>query len=200
MDLENASSTRDAILKAVLKHITEKGTHVITIREIAKLANVNSAAISYYFGSKDGLIQEASKHYYRLSDRMFEELKDSQEAPKVKLLRFCQNYSELMLTYPGFLKAQIAQYILEEGTRPEVEEWIGRSLQVLKEVIREASGIEHDDTLLFKAMQLFSGLVYPFLLNKYGHAIGRFDFANKEVRESYILSLLSGVCGWRKNS
>ncbi|QVK19597.1 TetR family transcriptional regulator [Mycoplasmatota bacterium] len=47
------------MVKVVLE--TENGNCDNSIREIGRLSNINSAAISYYFGSKDNLILVAIK-------------------------------------------------------------------------------------------------------------------------------------------
>lgn len=200
MKEDKKQSTKEDILKVVLKHIAEKGTPDATIREIAKLANVNSAAISYYFGSKDNLIQEACKHYYDITNELFEELKAENSNPKEKLLHFLIKYTKHMLNYPGFLKAQISQYIQEDATRPELENWIGSNINLFKDAISDATGINDSEILNFKSIQIFSGIVFPFLLNKYRNAIEHWDYYDKGLREKYIKSMLDSILTDIKNN
>jgi len=47
--------TRARLLEQATRLFAEKGRHHASIREIAKAAGVNSAAIAYHFGDKDGL-------------------------------------------------------------------------------------------------------------------------------------------------
>ena len=48
-------STKDKILTTALELFSTKGYATTSIREIARLANVNLSAINYYFDSKQGL-------------------------------------------------------------------------------------------------------------------------------------------------
>lgn len=47
--------TRERLLEQATRLFAEKGRHDASIREIASAAGVNSAAIAYHFGDKDGL-------------------------------------------------------------------------------------------------------------------------------------------------
>ncbi|EUJ11235.1 transcriptional regulator [Methylophilaceae bacterium 11] len=50
---------RENILLTALKLFSEQGYERTTVRQIAKTANVNVSAISYYFGDKNGLYKAA---------------------------------------------------------------------------------------------------------------------------------------------
>jgi AcrR family transcriptional regulator len=50
---------RDKVLLTALKLFSEQGYERTTIRQIAKFAEVNISAISYYFGDKNGLYKAA---------------------------------------------------------------------------------------------------------------------------------------------
>lgn len=51
-------STKQKIVFATIECIEKEGINAVTTRSIAREANVNSAAINYYFGSKEKLIDE----------------------------------------------------------------------------------------------------------------------------------------------
>ena len=54
---ETASSTRERILAAAEKHFAEHGLEHASVRAITQLADANSAAVVYYFGSKEELFE-----------------------------------------------------------------------------------------------------------------------------------------------
>jgi AcrR family transcriptional regulator len=191
--LNTNNASKESILDAVLKHISETGSHHITIREIGRLANVNSAAISYYFGSKDALIHEACKYYYDIASKIFDELRDGKSYPRERLKQFFIAYTGHMLRYPGFLKVQISQYIGEEIIRTDVGDWTKRNIEILKDTIREAVGVEDNEILFFKSLQFLSCMVYPYLLNKYVSSIGEVDLADEALREKYVNTILDGI-------
>ena len=63
--------TKDKIIKSTLQIMSKDGVHSITVRKIAVAAKVNIAAINYYFGSKDSLIQESLKSFLETMNTMF---------------------------------------------------------------------------------------------------------------------------------
>jgi len=55
----SAPDTREAILEAARELFAEKGFERTTMRAVGERAGVDPALISYWFGSKDGLLLEA---------------------------------------------------------------------------------------------------------------------------------------------
>ncbi len=53
-----ASDTRDRVIDAAEKLFAEQGFEAVSLRQITAQADVNLAAVNYYFGSKEGLIVE----------------------------------------------------------------------------------------------------------------------------------------------
>ncbi|HLT56247.1 MAG TPA: forespore capture DNA-binding protein RefZ [Bacillota bacterium] len=61
------------IVKTASNLFFQKGFHGTSVREIAKRAKVNVSAISYYFNSKQGLLEYAVSYYYEQYLRKLEE-------------------------------------------------------------------------------------------------------------------------------
>lgn len=59
-EMEN---TRDRIMRVSAKLFCEKGYNKVSIREIAKACDINSAMIYYYFSSKKALLQSLYDYY-----------------------------------------------------------------------------------------------------------------------------------------
>lgn len=68
-----------------------KGFHAVSIRELAQAANVNSALISYYFKSKEGLYREVLEEQFVLIAQM---LKQIEEQPPVSPTEGITMYAE----------------------------------------------------------------------------------------------------------
>jgi AcrR family transcriptional regulator len=60
---EDDSRARDRILKAAERLFADRGYNGVSVRDIAAAAGVNSAAIAYYFRSKDGLLSEVYRRH-----------------------------------------------------------------------------------------------------------------------------------------
>jgi AcrR family transcriptional regulator len=61
-----ATDSKDKILIAACELIAQKGFHVVTHQDICTRANVNTALINYYFGSKDKLYEAVWEHALNL--------------------------------------------------------------------------------------------------------------------------------------
>ena len=61
--MESGKKGKEQIIEVTLKLIAEEGTGGITIRQIAKKAEVNVAAVNYHFGSKDNLISQSMEYF-----------------------------------------------------------------------------------------------------------------------------------------
>lgn len=59
--------TREALIEALLRLVRSRSLGEITVREIAREAGVNHGLVHRYFGSKDNLVQAATR---RISDAL----------------------------------------------------------------------------------------------------------------------------------
>lgn len=59
------TETKERIIKAFLDIIGQKGDLRVTVRDISKKANVNLAAVNYYFRTKQNLLDEIEKYFLK---------------------------------------------------------------------------------------------------------------------------------------
>lgn len=64
MAQQRSGETREKLLNAASAVFMEKGFRDATVAEICKHADANVSAVSYYFGSKEALYQEAWRHCF----------------------------------------------------------------------------------------------------------------------------------------
>lgn len=100
-------SVKDRIIFAAIECIEKDGIQAVTTRKIASEADVNVAAINYYFGSKDKLLDEV---FHARISHVFEE--HIEEFKKNKQGITIASYKELiydmlegMMNYPNFTRA-----------------------------------------------------------------------------------------------
>jgi AcrR family transcriptional regulator len=102
---EKSSSIEERIVLATIECIERHGMAGATNREIAKIAGVNSAAINYYFRSKDALIHRCLaitlKNAFDLREMPAMPGLDAQERCIAILLDLIQGG----LNYPGLTRA-----------------------------------------------------------------------------------------------
>ncbi len=92
--MENFNEKQIQILQIAEKLFSEKGFDGTSIREISSASNVNVAMVSYYFGSKEKLLE--SLIVYRTSDlkNSLEDISLETSKPIQKIEKFIQLYIE----------------------------------------------------------------------------------------------------------
>ncbi|MGP8152758.1 MAG: CerR family C-terminal domain-containing protein [Smithella sp.] len=70
METDNISK-KMAIIEAAGEIFVEKGFHATTVRQICARANVNIAAINYYFGDKKKLYMEVLRYYQDIAFKKY---------------------------------------------------------------------------------------------------------------------------------
>lgn len=93
----NASSeqTRARLLDAAREMFSQHGFQGATVREICRRAETNVAAVSYHFGSKDGLLAEAL-NFAQLKALQLANAK-ADEHPEVRLHLFIRDFMLMLL-------------------------------------------------------------------------------------------------------
>ena len=80
------------ILQVAEKLFAEKGFDGTSVREIAKLASINIAMISYYFGSKEKLLESIVLHRIGNMGLRLENLLNEDISPILKIERIIEYY------------------------------------------------------------------------------------------------------------
>lgn len=109
-------SGREALLKATIEIVGQRGLHGLTFRAVAELANVNNSLVSYHFGNKDTLLREAVhwavSYAIKLSD--FSELINQSDSFAQTLINFVESDPNLHIFQ--------YEFILESRRRPELRQ------------------------------------------------------------------------------
>lgn len=82
---------RTKLMETATELFAQKGFNAVSIRELAGSAKVNSALISYYFGSKEGLYQEVLEEQFILIAQM---LKMFEEMPPISPIESITLYAK----------------------------------------------------------------------------------------------------------
>jgi len=111
MSLTDKVDKRAHILAIAEQLFAEKGFDGTSVRDIAQLANVNLAMISYYFGSKEKLLEALIEDRGEYTLGILEELnKDQTLTPWDKVDRFIDFYVDKILTNYNFHCIMSQQY------------------------------------------------------------------------------------------
>jgi AcrR family transcriptional regulator len=115
MSTEDAS-VQAKIIEATIECIEREGIQAVTIRKIAKLAGVNSAAINYYFRSKEKLVEEVKRSTV---EHVFEDwreiINDESRSVRERLFLLFTDYMEGAIMYPGITKAHLWEPMVDDN-------------------------------------------------------------------------------------
>jgi AcrR family transcriptional regulator len=184
-------STREKIIAATIECIEEQGLQALTIRSIASKAGVNSAAINYYFSTKEKLVEEAL-------DRTLEEFKKIPEETlratgldgTARLSAFFNALFEGLVRWPRITRAHLQSPLFEAnyGTR-----FIDTFNSFLTELLRRLEEMPlgpKEQNLRLRIIQSISAVLIPGLMPGLFRYFSGLDFADPEARKSYVDDLV----------
>lgn len=189
-------TTKESIIHAT-KELLKTRTN-LTIKDITEASNINVAAVNYYFGSKDNLVNIVLKEAItELKVKIYEELLiPNVDAGKPGNTELMVNKA-VDLIY-GFAEEYIGviylSFIGSEGqgnsTNILVNEFVTDTafLEKLFEVFREITGINDPLKLTAKYVILFSSFSVPLFLRSVIPNVTSAKF--KEYKDAYIKELV----------
>ena len=186
MSTEDAS-VQGKIIDATVECIEREGIQAVTIRKIAKLAGVNSAAINYYFRSKENLVDEVKR---RTVEHVFEDwreiLNDESRSVRERLFLLFTDYMEGAIMYPGITKAHMWEPLIDNN----YDSLFVKLLNAFFQDLAKKLGLElkrPPEELKLVVIHLFSALTMPVLMpDLYREFFGGKTFREAKVRRALI--------------
>jgi AcrR family transcriptional regulator len=158
------SSVREHILDRTIYLMGKQGTTDVSVRAIAQEADVNVAAVNYYFSSKEQMLTQAADRFVRGFDEVMRLLTSPGLPPEDRLRRWATEVMRFLVEYPGILALMQRQMAAEpldpfgEALRSAME----RAVRQLKGALREVVGGTDPERLAFKLTLFISTIAGPF--------------------------------------
>lgn len=184
-------STREKIIHATIFCIEREGIQGTTIRKISREAGVNSAAINYYFGTKEKLLDIALRKTMDEMSSMPEEILDA-EGPdrRARLQNFFIAMMDGILRYPGITRAHLYSTIFEHDYNTL---FVRRFNVLLEDLMNRMRGVEAKDKkkdLKITLVQIISAIVLPALMPRFVRPFAKINFEDAKARKDYVASLM----------
>ena len=181
---------RDAaerILESTIRLIGEKGTMDVSVREIARAAEVNVAAINYYFETKERMLTEMREHFLGNYARVNQVLYDDSVAVEQRLRSWADDVMFYLLQFPGILVvvAQLVSTELPDAFESMVREQLDNSFGVLRRAIGEMLGSDDEALLNFRCSLLIAAITQPVTQPEAG-VYRREQFEDPQFRKRYV--------------
>lgn len=187
--VENKAAARDRIISATLDIIGNEGFQSVTVRKIAAVAGVNIAAVNYYFGSKDNVVNEALKYMSEIINSSFNYLDDMSVSPEMRLRNFLRNYSDIMLTHPDVFRNYISQSMLK--LEIEKDDFLKDArFDKVKNTLEEIRKFQCEKEVVMRILQIIGSLAFSVVMGSKIKKLYGIDYSEKEVRYEYVELLL----------
>lgn len=188
---EERRKAREKILLAAINCIEKSSLQACTIRRIAKEAGVNSAAINYYFGSKEKLVHEALARTLE----EFGKMPDEATAPAVPLSQefiesLFQTLMEGIFRWPGIAKAHLYGPMIENKCDELFIRTLGGFIDVMLAKFKKMRPGEKEDILKMRLIQMISAVLVPGLTAGMFPLAAGIDFSDPAVRKRYVSELV----------
>ena len=162
---------KTSILEAAIKLFSTKGYDAASVRDIAELAGVNLAMISYYFGSKEKLMESLFHEKMDASKIKIETiLKDTSLTPFEKVERMLSDYVSKVVANQSFYKIMLYEQVLKQN--PVILKLI-KELKLnyaflTSELIKEGqrSGDFKKEVVVILALSTLTGTVTQAVINQ----------------------------------
>ena len=188
-------SIRDRIFMATLTCIERDGIDSMTVRSIAQEANVNTAAVNYYFGTKARLVDEVLTRTLREGlDGSLDELEELIAAKSGDISAGVREFSSLffgqMLNWPRLAEAQLHEALTRQNyDGPAIREtnsFLTRFLDIVRPILPERAEDEHRTAVL----HFWLPMIFLGMLPRAFEEFGKTDVADPAWRDAYVARLL----------
>ena len=208
----NLTDKHRQILETSEQLFAVHGCEGTTVREIAKAAKINLAMVSYYFGSKEKLIESLFKYRTENTESNVEAVvSDANLEPLQKMERLVEGFIVNVFSKKDFYKIMMAEQMLNKNVRiiDFIKQLKLRYAVLFNQVIEEGLDKKHfttnpDVVLLITSM---TGTVIQMLINmKYYKEYYKLkDLKNDQLEElmklrvgNYLKTSLKATLGYNE--
>lgn len=187
----NDIPAREKILEATLNLIGREGIQSLTTRKIAKEAGVNSAAVNYYFGTKEMLVDLALKQSLNEMSTLPEEILDLEDVePKERLKAFFLAMLEGIYNYPGITKAHLYGPLYENDYSAFFVRQFQLFLDDLFSKIKRMGTKLKEEELKIVILQTISAIIIPSLVPRLYKNFAQINFKDPKKRRLFVETLI----------
>ncbi|MCK5115522.1 MAG: TetR/AcrR family transcriptional regulator [Candidatus Aegiribacteria sp.] len=188
--MEYKGDARQRIILAAIDILNSEGVSGITTRRIAENAEVNSAALNYYYGSKDNLIVCALD---LTLEHVFDDWKMILELEEldlpVRIYCLLDYTMEGILKYSGLVRSHLFDPLVKVRSRKAFAENTGSLLDMLTAMLDERMP-QTREMLKLSIGQMLLTVMFAAMIPELFKVITEDDLTVNQARSRFILSLL----------
>jgi AcrR family transcriptional regulator len=183
---KKSAPAKDRIFDAAVACLEKSGLKKLTIRMIALEAGVNSAAINYYYGSKEALLDAVMKQTLQEMIKMPAELFETATGSLGDRLEvFFVGYLEGLFHWRGISRAHLYAPLMEGRYDTEFFRGFKEFFESLLEQSHRVDPSIGTDRLRLILIEIFSAILLPGLMPKAFIGFSNLDFDDIAARRAY---------------
>jgi AcrR family transcriptional regulator len=181
---------RHAVVAAALDIIRKDGLDSLTIRSVARAANVSHMAPYHHFEDKAALIAAvAAEGFRRLRTAMAERIERCSEGPRARLRESGVAYVVFAVKNPNLFRVMFSAEVAEKEDDPDLKKASSAAYALLRGLVDDsqpARGVEHAeaDLVSVSAWALVHGLAVLCIDGQFGPEGRKPQFAEKFAYEA----------------
>lgn len=187
-------STNQKIIMAVISCIEKEGVHSVTTRSIAREAGVNIAAINYYFGSKEKLVEEAFEYItkdFMMDCRNIIEKKDSSKQEIIN--EFLGYIFTGCIGYPNVMRAFFYDPFISNKYDSPMVKALNEVMNMLYERLSGDIDERNKDELKDVLLETITSCMFIGIFPDYFNKLTDMDPKNPENLSRYVEKLTKNI-------
>jgi len=167
--IESASRSeaepRERILDAARELFSAKGYSAVGVRELAARACVNIAMISYYFGSKQGVLEELINRFFDLYEAVATEVAAIEADPERRVRAFVRRVVALFRDNPRLVRIAMIELPLDATDLAELKaDRLRRFVQGFHSQLHKSKAVCDPQVAAIRGPALMAMLASHFLM------------------------------------
>lgn len=185
-------TSNEKLLLATIAVIERKGIQAVTVRDIAREANVNVAAVNYHFGTKDTLLEETLKLTMQNALVDWKEMLEREYHTPHKLFTDIFSYSlDGIIKYPNITRAHLHDAIIRNEYHGLFIKKFKAFLVALADKVASVDSGRNREYIELSIVQMFSALLFAGLAPGLYSGLKKFKVHTEPGRRKFIEHLVS---------
>ena len=179
-------STKEHILLSTIEAIEKHGLVNLTTRLIAEEAGVNNAALHYYYGTKDNLIEAALN---QTANHMLEDSRAiiaSDMSIETRLRELLNYIIDGVEKFPNVLRAHLMGPLVYANRKEELTQLLASWIALASNAIRESGAGRSPQQIKFSLDMIFSYIIMSGLFKTSENEDAWMDLKDPVTRERFL--------------
>lgn len=185
--MERETSIQEKIMLATINCIEKEGILSLTTRGIAKEADVNVAAINYYFGTKEKLVDLTFDYIEKDFVKDTLAIIDNDNSNDESMVRQLLNHIyDGCINYPNLMRAVFYDPFINNRYEGRFVKIMNSTMEKLHKRLTQNSSESNLKENYLIILQMISSSLFLGIFPGYFNVFSKIDLSNQDVRKQYV--------------